>query len=130
MYVIASESAALAQATGRVLLAGTENDLDEMRAIIATLGDRARGQVFVEVPSAADIDPIATPERVTVTWLARDVRTGEMGSGLACAPGQALGRAVSAWVGEMSTGEDVFDGDGLCAWVGRSVPAAYLDRAV
>lgn len=126
MYVIASDTTAVSRATGRVLLAGTESDLDEIRAVVATLGDRAAGQVFVEVATAADIDPIATPERVTVTWLARDVRTGEMGSGLPCVPGQALGRAVRAWVGEMSTGEFEFDGDDVCVWLGRDVPNEHL----
>lgn len=126
MYVIASDSTVVSQAAGRVLLAGTEANLDEIRAIVATLGHKARGQVFVEVPSASDIDPLATPERVTVTWLARDVRSGEMGSGLACAPGQAVGRAVRAWIGEMSTGVAEIDGDDLCVWIGRDVPNDYV----
>ena len=116
MYVIASDATDVSRATGRVLIAGTEADLDTIRGIVALLGDRSRGQVFIEVPSAADIDPIATPERVTVSWLPRDVRTGAMGSGLACAQGQALQRAVAAWMGEMSTGLADFDGDDLCVW--------------
>ncbi len=121
MYVIASDSTVVSQAAGRVLLAGTEANLDEIRAIVATLGEKAMGQVFVEVPTPSDIDPIATPERVTVTWLTRDTRSGAMGSGLACAPGQAVGRAVRAWIGEMSTGVAEIDGDDLCVWIGRDV---------
>jgi NADPH-dependent ferric siderophore reductase len=117
MYVIASDSTVVSRASGRVLLAGTEANLDEIRAVVATLPDRARGQIFIEVPSADAIDPIATPERVTVSWLARDVRTGEMGTGLACAPGQAVARAVRAWVGEMSTGVPEIDGDDVCVWI-------------
>ncbi|MFB2584134.1 SIP domain-containing protein [Herbiconiux liukaitaii] len=116
MYVIASDATDVSRATGRVLIAGTEADLDSIRAIVALLGDKARGQVFVEVATASDIDPIATPERVTVAWLPRDVRSGAMGSGLACAPGQAVERAVTAWMGEMSTGLADFDGDDLCVW--------------
>ncbi|MFB2555824.1 SIP domain-containing protein [Herbiconiux liangxiaofengii] len=123
MYVIASEPSTVSRATGRVLIAGTEADLGEIRALVASLGERAAGQVFVEVPSAAMVDPISTPERVTVTWLVRDARTGEMGSGLSCAPGQAVGRAVHAWVGEMSTGDVALDGDDLCLWLGRDVPS-------
>ena len=126
MYVIASDSTVVSSASGRILLAGTEANLDEIKAIVATLGENARGQVFVEVPSAAEIDPIATPERVTVTWLARDIRSGEMGSGLACAPGQAVGRAVRAWVGEMSTGVAEIDGDDVCLWIGRDVPNDFV----
>ncbi|WP_092553496.1 SIP domain-containing protein [Herbiconiux ginsengi] len=122
MYVIASDATLVSRAVGRVLLAGTEANLDEIRAIVATLTERARGQIFVEVPSAAEIDPIATPECVTVTWLPRDVRSGDMGSGLACAPGQAVGRAVRAWMGEMSTGDAEIDGDAVCVWVGGDVP--------
>ena len=122
MYVIASDATVVSRAAGRVLLAGTEANLDEIRAIVATLADNARGQVFIEVPSAAAIDPVATPERVTVTWLARDVRSGDMGTGLACAPGQAVARAIRAWVGEMSTGDADIDGDAICVWLGKDVP--------
>jgi NADPH-dependent ferric siderophore reductase len=118
MYVIASDATVVSRAAGRVLIAGTEANLAEIRAIVATLADNARGQVFIEVPSADFIDPVATPELVTVTWLARDVRTGEMGSGLACAPGQAVARAARAWVGEMSTGVAEIDGDDVCVWIG------------
>lgn len=125
MYVIASHATDVSRATGRVLIAGTEEHLDEMRAIVATLGERAHGQVFVEVPTAAQIDPIATPERVTVTWLPRDVRSGEMGTGLACVSGQALNRAVRAWVGEMSTGDAEIDGDEVCVWIGGDLPEGY-----
>jgi len=126
MYVIASDSTVVSRASGRVLIAGTEANLDEVRAVVATLGDKARGQIFVEVPDADHIDPIATPERVTVTWLTRDTRSGEMGTGLACAPGQALGRAIRAWVGEMSTGVAEIDGDDVCVWIGRDVPNDYV----
>lgn len=122
MYVIASDTTAVSRAAGRVLIAGTETDLDAIRALVATLGDRTAGQVFVEVPSAAEIEPLATPERVTVSWLARDVRSGAMGTSLACAPGQALGRAVQAWVGEMSTGDAELDGADMCIWLGTDVP--------
>ena len=124
MYVIASDATAVSRATGRVLIAGTETALDEIRAMVSLLGDRARGQVFVEVPSKSDVDPIATPERVTVTWLTRDTRTGDIGSGLACATGQAVRRATRAWMEEMSTGDDALDGDEVCVWLSREVSAS------
>jgi NADPH-dependent ferric siderophore reductase len=126
MFTIASDATDVSRATGRVLIAGTETDLESIRTVVALLGEKARGQVFVEVPSASDIDPIATPERVTVTWLPRDVRTGPMGSGLACAPGQAVQRAVTAWMGEMSTGDAELDGDEMCVWF--TGDAALLER--
>ncbi|MGA1837806.1 SIP domain-containing protein [Herbiconiux sp. 11R-BC] len=122
MYVIASDATLVSRAAGRVLLAGTEANLDELRALVATLPDRAQGQIFIEVPDAAAIDPIATPERVTVAWLARDIRSGEMGTGLACAPGQAVARAVRAWMGEMSTGDLELDGAAVCVWLAPGVP--------
>jgi NADPH-dependent ferric siderophore reductase len=120
MFTIASDATDVSRATGRVLIAGTEADLESIRSIVAMLGERARGQVFVEVPSASEISPIATPERVTVAWLPRDVRTGPMGSGLACAPGQAVQRAVEAWMGEMSTGDAELDGDEMTVWFAGS----------
>ena len=43
----------------------------------------------------------SAPPRMVVTWLDRSRRTGDPGTGRACAPGQALARAVAAWAGEM-----------------------------
>ncbi|WP_378146822.1 SIP domain-containing protein [Cnuibacter sp. UC19_7] len=116
MYVISSDALQLATLGGRVLLAGTEATLDELRGTLALLPEKARGQVFVEVPSASDILPLAAPSRMVVTWLTRDTRSGEPGTCLPCERGQALRRAVRAWVGEMSTDSEHDDDDAIRVW--------------
>ncbi|WP_309712114.1 SIP domain-containing protein [Pseudolysinimonas sp.] len=71
-----------------VLLGAVETDLAVVETVLATLPTRARGQVFVEVDSAAAIRDLGAPGRVCVTWLRRDL-------------GQSLTDAVEAWLGEM-----------------------------
>lgn len=85
----------------RVLFAGDASSLPALREMLASLPICARGQVFVEVGSVAEVEELASPGRVTVTWLARDRRSGAPGSGRSCAPGEALDRAVRAWLAEM-----------------------------
>ncbi|MGB4135735.1 MAG: SIP domain-containing protein [Microbacterium sp.] len=83
------------------LITADEHSLAEVQAAIATLPLCAVGRVFIEVPDAADIAPIAVPPRMTVTWLPRSRRSGAPGSGRHCAPGEALFRAATAWADEM-----------------------------
>lgn len=71
-----------------VLLGAVESDLPVVETVLATLPTRARGQVFVEVDSAAAVRELVAPGRVCVTWLRRDL-------------GQSLSAAVDAWLGEM-----------------------------
>lgn len=78
----------------------------ELELFLATLPLCASGRIFIEVPDAADIGVITAPARMTVTWLARSARSGEPGSGRACATGSALSRATCAWADEM-----LFDGE-------------------
>ena len=85
----------------RVLFAGDASSVPTLRAMLAALPICARGQVFVEVDTAAEIEALPSPGRVTVTWLARDRRTGAPGTGRSCAPGEAVERAVRAWLAEM-----------------------------
>jgi NADPH-dependent ferric siderophore reductase len=113
-----TESGARPTSAARVLIAGDESILPVITGLIEVLPGNARGQVFVEVPSSAQIVPLETPERITVSWLPRDVRSGEPGTGERCHRGQALGRAVRAWVGEMTTGDVAVDGAELCVWLG------------
>lgn len=75
-------------ATDRLLIAGDERALPTIETLVATLPATARGQVFVEVASEADVASLATPGRVTVCWLVRD-------------RGQSLHRSVDAWLAEM-----------------------------
>ena len=71
-----------------VLLGVRDDDLAIAETVLATLPDRARGQVFVEVGDASGIRVIAGPGRVCVSWLRRD-------------RGQSLETAVEAWLAEM-----------------------------
>jgi NADPH-dependent ferric siderophore reductase len=91
----ASHTAATAHADDRVqfLAVGDETSLVELAAELALLPLCARGRVFVEVADPAGIVPLATPMRVTVTWLARSERGAR--------PGTAAARAVRAWCDEM-----------------------------
>jgi NADPH-dependent ferric siderophore reductase len=79
---------------GKILLAGDETAVPAICAILESLPKKTKGQVFLEVPTEADILPVSTPGGVTVCWLARDVRPD-------MARGAILNRAVRAWVSEM-----------------------------
>jgi hypothetical protein len=83
------------------LVTADENSLAELEAFLATLPLCASGRIFIEVAQASDIGVIDAPGRMTVTWLARDRRSGAPGTGRSCAPGQALTRATCAWADEM-----------------------------
>jgi len=71
-----------------VLLAVLEADVPVVETVLATLPEKARGQVFIEVDDASAIRELSAPGRVCVTWLQRD-------------RGQSLRLAVDAWLGEM-----------------------------
>ncbi|WP_187976571.1 SIP domain-containing protein [Mycetocola sp. JXN-3] len=87
------------------LVAGTFAELPEIEALLATLPMCATGRVFVEVDTAEQVGMLSAPSRMVVSWLVRAERTGAPGSGRACAPGQALSRAVQAWSAEMLCAE-------------------------
>ncbi|MFT3798530.1 SIP domain-containing protein [Microbacterium sp.] len=110
------ETACKASRHARVqhLITADENALAELAALIATLPICSTGRVFIEVPDAGWISPIEVPVRMTVTWLDRSRRSGAPGTGRACAPGQALARAVTAWADEMLCAPDA-GRDATCA---------------
>lgn len=81
-------------AAGRILLAGDETSAPAICSILEELPTGARGQAFIEVESADDIQPVSTAADVSITWLPRDRHPG-------AAHGEALDRAVRAWVSEM-----------------------------
>lgn len=83
------------------LVTADERSLLELETFLATLPLCASGRIFVEVPTVADIGVIDAPGRMTVTWLAREQRSGAPGTGRSCAPGEALARATCAWADEM-----------------------------
>ncbi|GAA4778540.1 SIP domain-containing protein [Microbacterium gilvum] len=89
------------------LITADEHALVDLELLVATLPICSTGRIFIEVPDASWIAPIAAPARMIVTWLDRSSRSGAPGTGRACAPGQALSRAVTAWADEMMcTGDD------------------------
>lgn len=87
------------------LVAGGLEDLPEIEALLATLPMCATGRVFIEVERPELVSVLSAPARMVVTWLVRSERGGEMGSARACAPGQALSRAVRGWASEMLCAE-------------------------
>ena len=102
----------------RVLFAGDASAVEGLRGALAALPICARGQVFVEVDDASQVVPLAAPGRVTVTWLARDVRSGLPGTGASCAPGEALDRAVRAWLAEMYLDAAALAAGEHLVWIG------------
>ncbi|MCS4274868.1 NADPH-dependent ferric siderophore reductase [Mycetocola sp. BIGb0189] len=89
------------------LVAGTFAELPEIEALLATLPMCATGRVFVEVDTADQVGMLSAPSRMVVSWLVRADRTGAPGTGRACAPGEALSRAVQAWAAEMLCAETI-----------------------
>lgn len=89
------------------LVTADEQSLTELEVFLTTLPLCASGRIFIEVPEIADIGVIEAPGRMTVTWLAREQRSGVPGSGRACAPGQALARATCAWADEMMCDDEI-----------------------
>jgi NADPH-dependent ferric siderophore reductase len=54
-----------------LLLVGDETAVPAVAGILDGLGPDARGSAFLEVPCAGDIQPLAGPPGVEVTWLVR-----------------------------------------------------------
>ncbi len=83
------------------LITADEHALADLEVLLATLPICSTGRVFIEIPDASFAASIDVPARMTLTWLDRSLRSGDPGTGRACAPGQALARAVTAWADEM-----------------------------
>jgi len=98
-------------AKDRILLAGDESSLDVIRTILATLPANARGQVFVEVATAADVETLDAPGRFSICWLLRE-------------RGQRVQRSVDAWLSEMLPVSGYQDGgpedNEVYAWIAGS----------
>jgi NADPH-dependent ferric siderophore reductase len=60
-----------APAAARLLLAGDETAVPAVCAIVESLPDGRPAQVLLEVPTSADVLPLAAPPGVQVTWLPR-----------------------------------------------------------
>lgn len=74
-----------------LLIAGDETAVPAAASIVESVPDGASGAVFLEVPTAADIQDLRVPAGISVTWLPRD------GAGH-IEHGALLGEAVRAWV--------------------------------
>lgn len=74
--------------TDRILLAGDSASLPVLRTLLATLGAKSTGQIFVEVDSLDEVEALNAPSRFSVCWLDRS-------------RGQQLRRSVDAWLSEM-----------------------------
>ncbi len=98
--------------TDRLLIAGDEHALPAIRTLLATLPGMARGQVFVEVQSVEDIDPLVAPGRVMVCWVVRD-------------RGQSLTRSLDAWLSEMLPVDGLKEHT-IYAWIAAEGPAHLL----
>ena len=99
-------------ADDRILLAADGADLPTVRIALATLSPKARGQVFIEVQSEADVTELAAPGRFSVSWLVRD-------------RGQSLRRSVDAWLSEMLPVSG-FDDHTVYAWIASDGDARLL----
>lgn len=79
----------------QVLLAGDETATPAICSILESLPAHIRGHAFLEVPEARDIQSVATPSRVRVSWLHREggVSRGER---LTTAVRQAMVRQAAA----------------------------------
>ena len=98
--------------TDRMLLAGDTASLPAIREIIATLPPKATGQIFIEVDSADDIEPLAAPSRFSVCFLDRS-------------RGQELRRSVDAWLSEMLPVSGVTEHQ-VYAWIAADGAARAL----
>lgn len=89
-----------AEPSSCVLAAATARDLPELRSWCEQLPDDAYGQVFIEVLSEVQVEPLVAPPGVSVTWIVREAVAGD--SRLSALPprGGALSRAVDAWLDE------------------------------
>lgn len=83
-----------------VLAAGDIGDLKGLRAWIAGLSDAVVGQVYIEVFSPIQIQPLSVPSGVGVTWICRESLRPSPRPGIGLPRGQALASAVEAWLDE------------------------------
>lgn len=83
-----------------IIAAGDISDLPALRDWLAVLPAEAYGQVFIEVFAEMQIEPLAAPGNVTVTWLCREQREESPRPGIGRMRGEALAAAVEAWFDE------------------------------
>lgn len=85
-----------------LLLAGDETAVPAIAAILTQLPQDARGCVFLEVPSRADILPLAAPDGVDLHWLPR---VADPVTDSSAAYGDPLIEAVRDWTSRYVTAQ-------------------------
>ncbi|HXH36922.1 MAG TPA: SIP domain-containing protein [Plantibacter sp.] len=85
---------------GPRLIAGDAGDLPAIRALLAELPSDAYGQVFVEIFGPIQLERLDVPSGMNVTWLCRDTRRSDERIGAGASKGEALVRAIEAWLDE------------------------------
>jgi NADPH-dependent ferric siderophore reductase len=80
-----------------VLIAGDETAVPAVSSIVESLPADARGCVFLEVPTPADVLELAAPPGVSVHWLARSESGAGHGARLVEAVRGWTARYVTAW---------------------------------
>lgn len=88
-----------------VLAAGDITDLPQIKAWCEALPTESYGQVFIEVFSPIQVESIATPVGVGVTWICRELLRPSTHPGAGIARGQGLVTAVDAWLSEWHRAE-------------------------
>ena len=98
--------------TDRLLLAGDEGAIDTIALLLATLPANARGQVFLEVQSDAEVGTVSAPGRFAICWLVRD-------------RGQSLRTSIDAWLSEMLPTSG-FEESSVYGWIAADGPARLI----
>ncbi len=83
-----------------LLAAGNISDVPDLRVWCQSLPADSYGQVFIEVFSPIQIEPLQTPPGVGVTWICREQLGDPTLPGIGLPQGQALKTAVDAWLCE------------------------------
>lgn len=83
-----------------ILAAGDVSDLPEIKTWCETLPAQSYGQVFIEVFSPIQIQTIAVPPGVSITWICRELLRSSILPGECLPRGEALVTAVDAWLSE------------------------------
>lgn len=102
-----------------ILAAGDTSDIQGLREWIAMLPADTYGQIFIEAADIEEIDHLDAPAGVGVTWVVRDRphHMPQAAGDCTIRSGQALARAVDAWLDEWLRAESCSPRN-FVLWVG------------
>lgn len=116
-----------------MLVAGDSDDVESIRALLATLPSGAYGQVFIESDERAPRVDLRPPARVAVTYLAASESRPHHGGTepTTTATGTLLADAVASWIEEWMPHEPHLDRI-ISIWVGgrHNAPLNELCRTL